>query len=138
MKELELYKQLKNQIRALELLKQSKLPNNMQLQEEKKKLEQERAKIYLKEISRLQKKIDMSLERRTNSANKNKAPRKSHDVPDHNNLYKKFTIDMEMKKAENRKDIKSEPFVLLTETRTRPPKEENLAPKRSNSISRLS
>lgn len=36
MQELELYKQLKNQMRSIELLKQSKLPQNMQLQEEKR------------------------------------------------------------------------------------------------------
>lgn len=137
-KELELYKQLKSQMRAIELLKQSKLPNNMQLQEEKKKLEQERAKIFIKEVSKLQKKIDKSLERRARSANRNKPSRKSHDVPDFNTMYKKFVIEMEMKKAENRKNTKSEPFVLLTETRTRPPKEEKSAPKRSNSMSRLS
>ena len=42
MQESELYKQIKSQMRALELLRQSKLPHNMELQNEKKQAEEEK------------------------------------------------------------------------------------------------
>ncbi|CAF1013326.1 unnamed protein product [Brachionus calyciflorus] len=137
MKELELYKQLKNQMRALELLKNSKMPNNMALYEEKKKLEQERAKLYIKEMSKLQKKVDQSLKKRATSATKSRK-QKTHDVPDFDAMYRKFVIELETRKAENRKNTKAEPFLLLTESRTRAKNdEESKNIKRSNSMSRL-
>lgn len=65
----------------------------------------------------------------------------SHDVPDYDALYRKFIIEMEQRKADNRKNTKQEPFTLLTESRTRPSKNtesrENSL-RKSDSLSRLS
>jgi protein FAM161A len=115
MKEDELYKQIKNRIRAIELLKQSKLPSNMELMEQKKMLEQERNALYLKEIHRLNKKIDTAMKHTSKSAASKY--RLAHDVPDYEALYKKFIIELETRKAQNRKHTKIEPFNLLTEQR---------------------
>lgn len=52
------------------------------------------------------------------------AVRKSHDVPDYDALYKKFIVDLEMKKAQNRKSIDSKPFSLRAAARTRKPAED--------------
>jgi len=44
--------------------------------------------------------------------------RKSHDVPDFDESYKKFTIELEQRKAFNRKSIKPKPFQLRSASRT--------------------
>ena len=135
MQELELYKQIKSQIRALELLKQSKLPQNMEMQNEKKKLEQERNEILLSEMNRIKKEIEKKELRK-------KKYKFTHEVPDYDALYKKFIIELEMKKAQNRKHTKVEPFVLRSESRSRKnsatsKNDENVLV-RSSSMSRLS
>lgn len=111
MKENELYKQINKQMRSLELLKKSKLPHNMEMQEAKKLLEIERNQMFINEINRLQKEIDI----KESKINK----RKTHEIPDYDELYKKFTIELENKKNQNRKHIKTAPFVLRAASRNR-------------------
>ena len=106
-----MYKQINKQIRALELLKQSKLPHNMELMEEKKLLEIERNQLFLAEMNRLHREMK-------EKESKNVSMRKSHDVPDYDDMYKKFTIELETRKAVNRKNTKSAPFVLRSASRT--------------------
>lgn len=57
LQESELYKQIKNQMRALELLRQSKLPHNMELQNEKKILEDEKQQFFINEMNKLQRQM---------------------------------------------------------------------------------
>jgi hypothetical protein len=125
MKEEELYKQIKNRMRAAELLNQSKLPKNMKLNEQKKLLEHERELFFVKEMNQL------ARERAAASASQSAARRnkmrmnKSHDVPDHDAMYKRFVMELETHKARNRKHTKIEPFNLLTEERFRRDDEDN-------------
>lgn len=107
-KEEEALKQLKSKVRAVELLKQSKLPHSMELNEKKKKLEYERSQFFMQEMNRLQKEAENSKDK----------PKKSYDVPDYDELYKKFVIEFERNKAKARKNTKVEPFIL-SESRVR-------------------
>ncbi len=111
MKEHELYKQISKQMRSLELLKNSKLPHNMELQEAKKLLEMERNQMFIDEMNRLQTEIDFK-ESKIN-------PRKTHEIPDYDEQYRKFVIELENKKMQNRKAIRTEPFTLRAASRTR-------------------
>jgi hypothetical protein len=135
MKENELYKQINKQMRSIELLKQSKLPHNMEMQEAKKLLEMEQNQMFIDEINRLQKEIDIK-EAKINQ-------RKTHEIPDYDEQYRKFTVELENKKNKNRKHIKTEPFVLRAVNRTRKgfnqSNQSNIKLNRSNSsMSRLS
>ena len=134
LKEQELYKQINKQMRSLELLKQSKMPHNLELQQNKKLLEMERNEFFIREMNRLQKEVE-NKETKKNDL-------KTHEVPDYDELYKKFVIDMEKKKAGNRKSIKVEPFVLRAASRTRNKAQnseiEMKRMNRSSSMSRLS
>lgn len=110
-KENELYKEINKQMRALEMLKQSKLPNNMGLMEEKKTLEIERNQLFISEMNRLHQEMN---DKELQNANL----RKSHDVPDFDEQYKNFTIQLEKRKAYNRKNTTAVPFNLRTKSRT--------------------
>jgi hypothetical protein len=127
MKEEELYRQIRIRARADELLSQSKMPKNMELVEQKKLLEQERELFFMKEMNRLNKernRMAASSSASNSSSARNKMKmNKSHDVPDYDAMYKKFIIELETRKAKNRKHTKVEPFNLLTEERFR--KDEN-------------
>ncbi len=98
-------------MRAIELLNQSKLPHNMELLEEKKLLEIERNQLFIDEMNRLQREL-------SEKEKHNSSIRKTHQVPDYDELYKKFTIEMETKKAVNRKNTRTVPFVLKSASRT--------------------
>ena len=134
LKEQELYKQIYKQMRALELLKQSKMPHNLELQQNKKLLEMERNEYFIQEMNRLQKELEDKEGIKNN--------RKTHEIPDYDELYRKFVIEMENKKNMNRKSIKAEPFVLLAASRTRAKNNlDNTSQtqmSRSSSMSRLS
>lgn len=137
LQESELYKQIKSQMRALELLRQSKLPHNMELQNEKKQLEEEKNQFFIKEMNKLQRQMNRKQSRKKNTR------RHSHEVPDYDTLYKKFIVELENKKNQNRKHVKAEPFVLETALRGRNCNEShnhNEKPQmsRSSSMSRLS
>jgi hypothetical protein len=124
-------------MRALELLRQSKLPHNMELQNEKKQLEEEKNQFFVKEMNKLQRQLNKKQSR------KKVTRRLSHDVPDYDTLYKKFVVELENRKSQNRKHVKAEPFVLETALRTRNCNEthnhnENPRMTRSSSMSRLS
>jgi hypothetical protein len=141
MKEEEAYKQLKARIRAIELLKQSKMPPNMELLEKKKQLEYERNQFFIKEMNRLQKEAEHNAK---NHEGQHK--RKSYEVPDYDELYRRFVIEFERKKALSRKHTKVEPFTL-SESKIKEGKcykdieqDENLdiSKSRPNSMARLS
>ena len=141
MKEEEAYKQLKARIRAIELLKQSKMPPNMELLEKKKQLEHERNQFFIKEMNRLQKEAEENAK-----AKGGQYKRKSYDVPDYDELYRKFVIEFERKKAMSRKHTKIEPFTL-SESRVKEGKcykdneqdeSLNASKSRPNSMARLS
>lgn len=67
----------------------------MGLLEEKKLLEIERNQLFMAEMDRLHKEM--------NDKELSKASmRKSHDVPDYDESYKKFTVELEQRKAHNR------------------------------------
>jgi len=84
-------------MRALELLRQSKMPHNMELQNEKKQLEEEKNQFFVKEMNKLQRQLNKKQSRK-------KATRRlSHDVPDYDTLYKKFVVELENRKNQNRK-----------------------------------
>jgi hypothetical protein len=137
MKEEEAFKQLKSRIRAVELLKQSKMPHNMELQEKKKQFEYERNQFFIKEMNRLQREAELN---RSQKSGLGKSKRKSYEVPDYDELYKKFVIEFERKKALARKNTKVEPFVL-SEPRVKPEYEQsfdNSQMERPNSMARLS
>lgn len=110
-KEQEMYKQIQRQMRALEMLKESKLPNNMGLMEEKKLLEMERNQLFMTEMNRMHKELN---DKELQQANL----RKNHDVPDYDEQYKNFTIQLEKRKAFNRKNTKAAPFQLRSASRT--------------------
>jgi hypothetical protein len=97
------------------------MPKNMELVEQKKLLEKERELFFMREMNRLNKERNrMASSASTSSSARNKMKmNKSHDVPDFDAMYKKFIIELETKKAENRKHTKIEPFNLLTEERFR-------------------
>lgn len=135
MKENELYKQISKQMRALEMLKKSKLPQNMELLEAKKLLEMEQDQMFANEMNRLQKEIDMK-ESKINKI-------KTHEIPDYDECYRKFIIELENRKNQNRKNIVPQPFVLRAESRTRKKTETNNQSniklnRSSSSMSRLS
>jgi hypothetical protein len=135
MKEKELYKQIKSRMRAIELMKKSKLPHNMELQEEKRKLEEERNRLFMEEMTRLQQEVEEKELTR-------KHPRKSYEIPDYDALYRKFIIELETKKAHGKKNTKTEPFVLRSSMQARKCRhehpEEAKSIVRSSSMSRLS
>ena len=125
-------------MRALELLRQSKLPHNMELQNEKKQLEEEKNQFFIKEMNKLQRQMAKKESKKARSTR-----RHSHDVPDYDSLYKKFIVELENKKNQNRKHVRAEPFVLETASRTRNCNENHNHDEkpelfRSNSMSRLS
>lgn len=107
----DLQRRIRKQIRALELLKQSKLPHNMELQEEKKMLEVERNQMFIKEMNRLQREL--------NEKEKKRRHKFFHDIPDHDAKYRKFIIELETRKAYNRKNTQAKPFNLMSGTRAR-------------------
>lgn len=111
MKETEMYKQIQRQMRALEMLKESKLPHNMGLMEEKKLLEIERNQLFISEMNNLHKELNDKALQQANL-------RKNHDVPDYEEQFKNFTIQMEKRKAFNRKNTKTVPFHLRSASRT--------------------
>jgi hypothetical protein len=141
MKEEEAYKQLKARIRAIELLKQSKMPPNMELLEKKKQLEYERNQFFIKEMNRLQKEAEEN-----SKTHGGQHKRKTYEVPDYDELYRKFVIEFERKKALSRKHTKIEPFTLsesrVKEGRCYRDNEEdeslNVSKSRPNSMARLS
>ncbi len=99
-------------MRALEMLKASRLPNNMSLMEEKKMLEMERNEVFMAEMERLHREMNdkqLQLERL----------RKNHDVPDHDEAYRSFTVQLERHKAANRKNTRTVPFTLRSGSRSR-------------------
>jgi hypothetical protein len=109
MKNSELYKKIQNQVRSIELLKQSKLPSNMEMQEERKMMEIERNQMFIQEMNRLQKEI--------NKREQVKNGKASYTVPDYDALYKKFMTEFERKKSQNRKYTEPKPFALISEVR---------------------
>ena len=111
MKESEMYKQIQRQMRALEMLKESKLPHSMGLMEDKKLLEMERNQQFITEMNNLHKELNDKTLQQANL-------RKNHEVPDYEEQFKNFTIQMEKRKAFNRKNTRTVPFQLRSATRT--------------------
>ena len=111
MKENELYRQIRSQIRAYELLKESKLPRNMLLQEEKKRLEIERDNLIKDQMDEY--KIELKKKKKSTD------PRNS--IPNYDALYKKFIADLEAKKAQNhmKKPVQCKPFTFHTKEKMR-------------------
>ena len=110
----------------------------MELQNERKQNEDERNQFFIREMNKLQRQIA-----KKESKKKQAARRHSHEVPDYDALYKKFIVELENKKNQNRKHVKAAPFVLETASRTRNCTEHNHKNEqpvmtRSNSLSRLS
>lgn len=91
-------------------------------------------------MDRLHKKITRSSTTTlsSSSSSKKKPTRKSYDVPDYDALYKKFIVELETKKAENRKITKAEPFALSTDNHQRSRNDDSKGLRKSNSMSRLS
>lgn len=99
-KEQELYRQIRNQIRAYETLKESKLPRNMELFEEKRRLEIEREierENFIKEQMELASKFKVKNEKLAKSS------KLSTSIPNYDELYKKFATELEQRKAESQK-----------------------------------
>jgi hypothetical protein len=91
MKEEELYRQIRKQIRSNELLQKSKMPRNMALQKLKKELE-------------IQRDAMLNTPNNTRPPLANQKTRKSYIVPNYDELYKKFMMEFEEKKAANQKN----------------------------------
>lgn len=108
MKEKELYRLIRSQVRAYETLKESKLPKNMELQKQRKKLESEIKEKNEREALRNSKIFQ------TMSAKKVK---KSSTIPNYDDLYKKFSTELEVKKSLNQKLTVCKPFKLQTKER---------------------
>ena len=108
-KEEELYKKIKSQIRSHNLLKSSKLPKNMRLLKDKKRLVDERQSFSSAELNKLMK-----------SKENSKKVRKSYDVPNYDDLYKKFASEVEAKRyAGQSKTTVCKPFSLHTNDRAK-------------------
>ena len=136
-KEEELYKQIKNRMRAADLLNQSKMPTNMELMEKKKQLEQERDLLFLKEANRINKRVSTACSV-AGGAMRAKSAKVNHEVPNYDSLYRKFVIELETRKAQNRKHTKIEPFNLLTDARFQKDPNEEENEKQKNNINRNS
>lgn len=67
----------------------------------------------------------------------NKYAIRYHDVPNYDEMYRKFMVDFEMQKARKKKNTVVEPFRLRSASRTRakPPADSSKRPKTSNSSS---
>jgi hypothetical protein len=108
-KEEELYRKIKAQIRSHKLLKSSQLPKNMRLLKDKKKLEEERKSFSSAELKKLIKSEESS-----------KKVRKSYDIPNYDDLYKKFATEVEAKRyAGQSKTTVCKPFSLHTNDRAK-------------------
>jgi hypothetical protein len=108
-KEEELYRKIKAQIRSHKLLKSSQLPKNMRLLRDKKKLEEERKSFSSAELKKLIKSEESS-----------KKVRKSYDIPNYDDLYKKFATEVEAKRyAGQSKTTVCKPFSLHTNDRAK-------------------
>jgi hypothetical protein len=86
MKEEELYRQIRKQIRSNELLQKSKMPRNMELQKLKKELE-------------VQRDLMLNTPNNTRPPIGNRNAKKSYNVPNYDELYKRFMQEFEAKKA---------------------------------------
>lgn len=84
----------------------------MELQEEKKMLEVERNQMFIKEMNRLQRELN-------EKESKRRRHKFFHDIPDHDAKYRKFIIELETRKACNRKNTQAKPFNLMSATRAR-------------------
>jgi hypothetical protein len=83
----------------------------MGLMEEKKLLEIERNQLFLTEMNCLHREMnDKQLQL--------KRFRSNHDVPDHDEAYRSFTVQLVRRKAANRKNTRTVPFALRSSSRT--------------------
>ena len=96
-------------MRALELLKKSKMPKNMLVQQTKRRSAAEQASFFPND----------SYAATNHHQPHHQHHHHNHDVPDYDEMYRRFVVDFEKKQAEARKTIKVEPFKRLTETRAR-------------------
>jgi hypothetical protein len=121
-------RQIKSKIRAMEMLKKSKLPKNLELQHKKNRIKRMNNMLQSKEVNDDYKRH-----------HEHHHVAKYHDVPNYDELYRKFMTEFEFKKAQKKKNTTVKPFVLRSASRTRNvPIENKKKPSISRSMSMLS
>lgn len=99
-------KRMKSKIRAMEMLKNSKMPKNLELQHKMNKLKR------MNSMSRSHDALHRLDNRRASLD-------RSHEIPNYDKLYRKFMTEFEFRKAQNKKNTEIKPFVLRSASRAR-------------------